>query len=243
MRFSVFALSAVPDTVTTRQLFGLDDLDDKSVSKVLFHRRKQQTGSSEVLRWDQKAIAGLTLIQHSIDGVKVHSMNYARHSEEEMLHAFFKTVLNEGRMVSWGGKNDGIPLIHFRTLKYGISYPPYWKALKKGDMHTDICEWLSPPSGDSATLDETARKLGFPGLLGGTEHAVTDAWLQDRKNEVQAFSDISALNSYLLALRMYTVAGEMTPHDMARAKDQLIDELGKREEIHLKEFLAAWSDS
>lgn len=241
MRFVVFALSSVPDTATTRQLFDLDDLDDKSVSKVLFHRRKQQTGSSEVLRWDQRAIAGLTLIHHAEDSVRVESMHFAGHDEKDMLHAFFKAALAGGRMVSWGGEQSGIPLLHFRTLKHAISYPAYWRALKTGaGLHLDIRSRLSPPSDDLPALDETARKLGFPGLLNRTEDDVMDAWLQGRHDDVQAFSDITALNTYLLALRFFSVTGEMTVEDGARAGRLLPDALGGREDRHLADFLAAW---
>ena len=87
-------------------------------------------------------------------------------------------------------------------------------------MHMDICGWLSPPSGDRPTLDETARKLGFPGLLNRTETSVMDAWLQGRHDEVQAYSDIKALNTYLLALRLFTVTGDMTSHDHGQAEKQ-----------------------
>ena len=60
MRFSVFALSAVPDLPTARRILGLDDLDDKSVTKVLFHQRKQQAGAPERLGWNQQMIASMT---------------------------------------------------------------------------------------------------------------------------------------------------------------------------------------
>lgn len=241
MRFTVFALSSVPDTSTTRQLFALDDLDDKAVSKVLFHRRKQQTGKSEALRWDQRAIAGLTLIHHAQDRVRIESMHFAAHSEEDMLHAFFEAALADGPMVSWGGEHNGIPLLHFRTLKHGVSYPAYWQALKTGaDLHLDIRSRLSPHSDDLPLLDETARKLGFPGLLNHVEDEVMDAWLQGRHDGVQAFSDLTALNTYLLAVRMFSVTGEMTGEAGARAERQLLDELGEHDETHLAEFLSAW---
>jgi predicted PolB exonuclease-like 3'-5' exonuclease len=241
MRFSVFALSSVPDTATTRELFDLNDLDDKSVSKVLFHRRKQQTGSSEILRWDQRAIASLTLIQHSVQSVHIQSMNLSTHDEAEMLHAFFAAILRDGRMVSWGGEQTGMPLVHFRALKHTVSYPAYWQSLKtRGEVHLDIRSWLSPPAGDMPGLDETTRKLGFPGLAGRSENDVLDAWLKGRHEEVQAFSDVSALNVYLLALRLFSVTGELTRHDNVRVKDRLRDELTGRKEAHMTEFLAAW---
>ena len=49
---------------------------------MLSHRRRQQTGSSETLRWDQRAIASITIIQHSLDKVNIESMGLANHSED-----------------------------------------------------------------------------------------------------------------------------------------------------------------
>lgn len=242
MRYSVFAIASVPDTATTRDLFDLHDLDDKAVSKVLFHRRKQQTGSSEDLRWDQRAIAGITLIQHSVDNVHITSMHAGQYSEEDMLQAYYKAALRDGRMVSWGGDRLGLPLIHFRTVKHAMSFPPYWQAIKNGDeIHLDAQNWLSPATSDLPTLDETARKLGYPGMLGYSEDGVIDAWLKANGDGVCAYSDIFALNTYLISLRLFGVTGEMSRHDGARTALKLRDALAKTEAPHLAEFLAAWS--
>lgn len=244
MRFSVFALSTVPDTTTTRRLFGLHDLDDKSVAKVLFHRRKQQTGSSEVLRWDQRAIAAVTLIQHAVDNVSIESLNLAEHTEQEMLQAFYHAMLHPGHMVSWDGEQNGLPLIHFRTLMHGVAYPAYWQALReRSDLHLDICAWLSPTPGDRPGLDDTARKLGLPGMLGHEEDGMVDAWLQGRHDDVQAFSDIAALNVYLLALRLFATTGEVARHDQIRVTDALRERLAASESRYLRDFLVAWSNA
>ncbi len=245
MRFSVFAITSVPDTATTRGLFGLDDLDDKSVSKVLFHRRKQQTGSSEMLRWDQRAIAGITLIEHSVDKVQMQSLYLPGHGEEEMLQAYYRSALRNTCLVSWDGARADLPLIHFRTLMRGLSYPAYWQRLRDddSDLHRVICDWLTQLPDDRPGLDETARKLGYPGLLRRDEDDVHNAWLQGRHAEIQAFTELAALNAYLLALRLFATTGEISRHDSARVMNKLRDELGRRDGAHLAEFLAAWSAS
>ena len=244
MRFSVFAIASVPDTVTTRGLFGLEDLDDKAVSKVLYHRRKQQTGSSEVLRWDQLAIAGITLIEHAFETVQMQSLRLPGHSEEEILRAYYRSALHNAGLISWDGARVDLPLIRFRTLMHGLSYPAYWRGLRDyRDPHRAICDWLAPPAGDRPGLDETARKLGYPGLLQRGEDGVHTAWLQGRHDEIQAFSELAALNSYLIALRLFVTTGELTLRDAAQMMNKLRAELGRRDGAHLAEFLAAWSGS
>ncbi len=241
MRFSVFALSTVPDTATARHLFDLDDLDDKSVSKVLFHRRKQQTGSSETLRWDQRAIAGMTLIRHSIDGFRIESMTLASHTEAQMLRAFYQAALKDGRLVSWDGEQTLVPLIHFRSLKEDVSYPAYWEACRSGvKLHLDIRSWLSPTPSDRPTLNETACRLGFPGMLDLGDDAVCDAWLAGDHDGVRAYSDVIALNAYLIAVRLFCMTGEMPQHDGARIQRALKDWLKRIDGRHFDEFLNTW---
>ena len=241
MQFTVFALSTVPDTATTRRLFGLEDLDDKAVSKVLFHRRKQQTGSSEELRWDQRAIASLTLIRHSEQGVQLDSLNASKLGEEELLDAFFRAASEVDRIVAWNGEDIDLPLIRFRCLKYSIGHPEYGRTAAQGaETHIDIARWLSASGTDRPTLDETACKLGFPGMLNRSEQTAMDAWLLGRQNEVQAFSDIAALNSYLLALRLFAVRGEVGGPETTTALEQLHELLAAAAPGYFNEFASAW---
>ena len=241
MQFTVFALSTVPDTATTRRLFGLDDLDDKAVSKVLFHRRKQQTGSSEVLRWDQRAIASLTLIRHSEQGVQLESLNAPQQTEEALLGALFQAASRSSRMVAWNGEDIELPLIRFRCLKYSIGLPEYWQTRSHAaETHIDIARWICDSETDRPTLDGVARKLGFPGMLNRSEQTAMDAWLLGEQDEVQAFSDISALNSYLLALRLFAVRGEITRQESAAALKQLKELLVAAAPAYFSEFLSAW---
>jgi len=242
MHFTVFALSTVPDTATTRRLFGLDDLDDKAVSKVLFHRRKQQTGSSEVLRWDQRAIASLTLIRHSEHSVQLESLNAPKQTEEALLDALLQAASRSSRTVAWNGEDLDLPLIRFRSLKYSIGLPEYWHTRSHAEKtHIDIASWMCDSETDRPTLDGIARKLGFPGMLNRSEQTVMDAWLLGKQDEVQAFSDISALNSYLLALRLFAVRGEIGGQETATALEQLEALLAGSESGHFSEFLSAWS--
>lgn len=241
MQFSVFALATLPDTETTRGLFGLDDLDDKSVAKVMFHRRKQQTGHSEILRWDQRSLAGLTLIRHSLDEMHMETLTLDTHSEEQMLDAFYKTAVTGDRLVSWDGEQTLVPLIHFRTLRHELSYPAYWDAVHSARaLHLDLRSWLSPGLDDRPTLDETARKLGFPGMLGLSDQQVSDDWLRGENAPLAAYSEVIALNTCLLAQRLFSMAGEMSREDSRHAQARLRDRLRDRPADHLQAFLDTW---
>ncbi|MGD8957671.1 MAG: hypothetical protein PVJ03_10065, partial [Chromatiaceae bacterium] len=111
------------------------------------------------------------------------------------------------------------------------------------DTHLDLRHWLSPSSDDMPTLDETARRLGLPGLLEATEEGVIEAWLDGRHESARAFSELSALNTYLLALQVFALMGELTGRDQAQVQDQLRAQLGGGQDQHKVAFLDAWSAS
>ena len=112
---------------------------------------------------------------------------------------------------------------------------------ERGDLHLDLCAWLSPTLGDRPDLDDTARKLGLPGMLGRDIEGVVDAWLQGRSADLQAFSDFAALNTYLIALQRFTMTGEIARHDNARVKVLLREQLRHAQSSHLADFVNAWS--
>jgi len=244
MRFSVLAVARIPDVATARRVLGLDDLSDKSVFKVVTHNRKQQTGTDERLRWDQQMIGGMTLIHCSADGVQIDSMDLSTHSEEAMLQAFYKAALRTGRMVSWDGSAEVLPLLHFRSLIRHVSYPAYWQADREGlNRFDDLAATLMLDRQDRPTLDEVARKMGFPGLLKADPDKLIDAWLKQRHHDLSAFTDMYALNCFLLALSWFSMIGEHSRPDGERAKIKLRDELAKSDRDHRGEFLAIWGGS
>lgn len=244
MRFCVFALSTLPDVPTARRMQALDELDDKSVVKVIHHNHRQRVGKGKPLGLEQRMLAGLTLIQHSVDKFQIDSMSLADHTEPAMLKAFFVAALRNGRMVSWGGKRGDVALIHLRSLIHDISYPAYWQAddVDEG-IHLDIERRIvstSDPDQPMLRLDDMARRLGYPGLLRWHDVDPTSAWLEGRRQELQAHTELGALNIYLTALRLFATTGEMPQHDVARVKGKLRDDLARRDQGHLTDFLAAW---
>ncbi len=243
MQFTVVAVTRVPDVTSTRQLFEVADLDDESVARVLFHQRRQQTGSSEVLRWDQRAIAGITLLEHAVDEVRIESLTEDEHDESAMLHAFYQATLRHTQLITWGGTGEILPLLHFRTLMHEISYPSYWQAVREGrEFHRDLRSCLTPEAevADSPGLDETARRLGFPGLLHHTEDAAAAAWLQGDFSLARAYSELRAINTYLVALRLLAVTGEVDNRDAIRTLNQLREALATQGLTYQAEFLTAW---
>ena len=245
MHFSVFALASVADVATTRRLYALDDLDDKAVSKVLFHQRKQQTGSSEALRWDQRMLVGISVIEYDSAGLRVTSCDFSTGEERTMLDAYYAAAARNPRVVCWDGRDLDRPLLHFRSLMHRVSAPAYWNAAGgAAASHVDIRASLAPPGDDLPSLDVTARKLGYPGMLGRDDDDVHTAWLRREPEAVRAYVEVAALNTFLLTLRLFSMTGEIDADAAREAEDSVRAWLHQRAQTHhLAAFLDAWRDA
>lgn len=234
MQFSVFALATAPDIAAARSLYALDGLGDEAVVKVLSHHRRRQTGGREALRWDQCAIAAVSRIRHGDDGPQIDGMQRATRGESEMLDFFYRTALHGGPLVSWDGAHADRPLIRFRSLHLGVSHPAYWQQPGgPAALHLDLRDWLSSAGPDRPGLDESARRLGLPGLMDHDGEAADDAgW--------QAHADLVALNTYLVAVQLFLVTGQLAPSDAAQARARLRALLQAADAPWLAAFAAAW---
>ena len=50
MNVLVFDIETIPDVDAGRRLYKIADLTDQEVGRVMFHKRREQTGDSEFLR-------------------------------------------------------------------------------------------------------------------------------------------------------------------------------------------------
>ena len=243
--FTVFAFSAIPDLDTARKNFGLHDLSDKDVAKVLFHKRKQQTGHSETLNWDQLQIASVSLVHHSQEHVVLETLCLPDVSENAILAAFFQALGTSGRMVCWGGEDNSLALIDFRCMKHRISDKGYWQARQSGLlMFDDLREMLAPAGSEVPSMDAFAGRFDYPGMCGMDDEAVWDAYLLDDFEQIARHSDYRALNTYLLALEMLSLRGELSFAEADRARGSLRKHLEKTTGAsgQRHDFITSWDD-
>lgn len=242
MRFTVYAFSTIPDLETARRNFDLPDLSDKDVAKVLFHQRKQHTGHSETLNWDQLQITSISMVHYSPDEVSLESLGLPDYQESQMIGAFFESLARSGQMVSWGGETHWLPLLDFRCMKNGISDNGYWRA-RNGDpqQHIDIQALMVPAGVEIPPLDGFARRFDYPGMLGVTDDQVWDAYLAGQFDLSVTYSDYQALNAFLLALRVLALRGGVSASDVGRAHNQLHEYLNASSSSRrYKDFLESW---
>lgn len=254
MNILVFDIETVPDTDGGRRLHNLEGLSDKDVANVLFHKRREQTGS-EFLPHHLHRICAISAVLRRGDSVKVWSLGAPDSPEEELVERFFDGLERfSPTLVSWNGGGFDLPVLHYRAMLHGIAAPRYWETgeedsafrfnnyLNRFHMrHTDLMDVLSGYQARAcARLDEIATLLGFPGKMGMSG---ADVWDRFQAGEIEAIRDYcetDVLNTYLVYLRFELMRGKLSLEGYAEETERLREMLQQEGRPHFREFLDNW---
>jgi hypothetical protein len=253
----VFDIETVPDVAYGRRLYGLTDLADDQVARIMFTQRRAETGG-EFLPLEQHRIVAISVAFRTRDSLKVWSLGDRDASERELITRFFDGIeKHTPDLVTWNGGGFDLPVLHYRSLLHSVPAARYWET---GDedtafrynnylsrfhwRHIDLMDVLSGFQGRGrASLDDVAALLGFPGKLGMRGADVWSAFAAGRIEEIRNYCETDVLNTYLIYLRFELIRGRLSQAEhkaeIARVRAYLA-EAGKP---HFAEFLAAWPES
>lgn len=241
MNLISFALGAVPDVDTGRRLYDLGELSDADAAKVLFHRRKQETGHSEQLRPNLQCIAAFASVFEGNDGPTLIQCNWRDGDEPALLDALLAPCKGLGTLVSWGSEN--LPLLSYRALKHARHAGVFGPRDESAYCRCDLQAELSHGQPDAcAPLHEVAHLLELPGV----DATPVDAWeamLADTPAPLVIDLELRAIHIYLIGLRRAQIAQQRTPSQVAEAITALRGNLEDRREPHLQRFLQLWGDN
>jgi predicted PolB exonuclease-like 3'-5' exonuclease len=243
MRFSLIHVIAIPDVDIGRRLFGLTDLDDKAVGKVLFHRRKEEAGEQIDIRLVQKRIAAAGLIQSSPGRLSITVLDGVSIGESQLVQRLFDAAAGSDRLITWDGSESDLPLLHYRALRHQVAGQDYWQRSQgQADFHVELKALLAGQRPESWTsLDELSRIVGLPGLLGTEAFDPWETWLAGRRELLLQRAEIAVLNLYLLTLRALAMTGGLSQIDAARGEVALREQMQTASAPHLQRFLELWS--
>jgi hypothetical protein len=254
MNVLCFDIETIPDTDFGRRIFGLGDLDDESVAKVM--RFKQlQAKQTDFLPLPQHRVVVISAVLRNSDGLHVFSLGEKQGSESEIIQRFFDGIERKSPdLVSWNGAGFDLPVLHYRALKHGVTASRYWEI---GDSdrefrynnylgrfhwrHIDLMDVLAGfQFGGRASLEHTAQLLGLPGKLGMSGGQVWDYFLEGRRAEIEQYCETDALNTYLVYLRFELMRGLIDRARYAQEIQRVRDMLEESTSAHWREFAAAW---
>ena len=254
MNTLVFDIETIPDTDLGRRLYGVEDLSDEDVGKIMFFKQRQARGS-EFLPVYQHRVVAISAVLSTLDDLHIFTLGDENASEKEIVQRFFDGVARYSpELVSWNGQGFDLPVLHYRALLYGINAERYWET---GDTdrefrynnylsrfhwrHLDLMDVLSGfNSGARASLDNTATLLGLPGKLGMSGDKVWDKYLAGELTAIRNYCETDVLNTYLIYLRFQLTRGLLDETRYERELRRLETKLRRSTSPHLTEFVEAW---
>jgi predicted PolB exonuclease-like 3'-5' exonuclease len=256
MNIFVFDIETVPDVASARRLYQLEDLDDKNVARVMFHKRAEETGGSEFLRHHLHRIVAISVVLSTPDKFKVWSLGDPEAPEAELLQRFFDGIERfTPTLVSWNGSGFDLPVIHYRSLLHGVAAPRYWETgndnrdfkwnnyiSRYHERHTDLMDVLAgyQPRAN-APLDDIATMLGLPGKMGMSGSKVWDHYLAGDIEGIRNYCETDVLNTYLVYLRFELIRGHISQARHEQLCTQVRTGLAQEDRPYLQEFLQNWN--
>ena len=238
-----------------RLVSHLEGLDDDEVARVMYGQRLQATGS-DFLPLHQHRIVAISCLLRSRDRLRIWSLGDEDADEAELVSRFFDGLDQlSPDLVSWNGSGFDLPVLHYRSMRHGVSAARYWET---GDTdqsfrwnnylsrfhwrHLDLMDVLAgyQPRA-SARLDEVATLLGFPGKMGMSGARVRDAFLGGDIEGIRNYCETDVLNTYLVYLRFELIRGHLTPQAYDKELKLLRDTLVQEDKAHLREFVENWT--
>ena len=256
----VFDLETIPDIKAGRTIHGLEDVPDEDVVRALQHLQYQKSGSDFLPLHLHRVVTiswVVEKISHDETSIRVGTLGEPELDEAEIVAKFFQGVdKTEPRLVSWNGMGFDLPVLNYRALLHGVQAPVYWEQGERRreyryanyqnryhhGKNLDLMDRLSR-SQRGAPLNDISRMLGLPGKPGMRGGDVYDAWRQGRIEEIRAYCESDALNTYLIYLRYERMCGNLSREDLDARCTILKDYLAGSDKPHLAGFLRAWNEA
>jgi predicted PolB exonuclease-like 3'-5' exonuclease len=255
MNTLVFDIETVPDVELGRAIYGIDEMSDKDVAKLMSFKQKQDRGT-DFLPLPQHRIVAISVVLRSSDELHIFSVGDEDSPEEELITRFFDGIERYvPELVSWNGSGFDLPVLHYRTMRHSITAAQYWET---GDdnrdfrynnylsrfhwRHLDLMDVLAGYQfGARSSLEQAALLLGFPGKLGMSGAKVWSKFQDGKIDEIRNYCETDVLNTYLVYLRFQLMRGVLDYKSHDAEIERLRERLASDSAAHLQEFLGAWN--
>ncbi|NJO15403.1 MAG: 3'-5' exonuclease [Thioploca sp.] len=258
MNVFVFDMETVPDVEAGRRLYGnhsqMANLSDEEVIHVMYHYHGYPDNGQDHprLRPHLQKIVAIAAVLRSGERLRMDSLGTLTATETEIIQQFFKSIQHyTPTLVSWDGYRSDLPVLHYRALLHGINAQRYWDIHQEfrfnnythryHDRHTDLMDVIAgyqPNAG--VNLEEMSRFLELPSQSNLSSNQIEALYLQGRLEDIRAYCEINALNTYLIFLRFELMRGHLGPVAYELECHRLQELLTGENKPHLQSFSATW---
>ena len=254
MNTLVFDIETIPDVQLGRRLYGVDDLDDDSVAKIMLFKQRQ-TRKTDFLPLPQHRVIAISAVLKTLDDIHVFTLGEIDSTEKEIVQRFYEGLQRYSpELVSWNGSGFDLPVLHYRALLHGVNAQRYWEM---GDndrefrfnnylnrfhwRHIDLMDVLAGfQIGGRASLEQITTLLGFPGKLGMNGGQVWSRYQAGEGEASRNYCETDAINTYLVFLRFQLVRGILDEEGYENELKRLRTKLKQSKSLHLQVFISGW---
>jgi len=257
MNIFTFDIETVPDTEAGNLLYQLNNsLQDADIAEQMFAKRIEETGSN-FLPLHLHKICAISAVLKTPHSLKVWSLGDIDSQEQEIVERFFTGIEKYTPiLVSWNGGKFDLPVLHYRSLLYGICAPRYWELGERDGnfrynnyinryhyRHMDVMDVIASYNPSAyAKLDQISLMLGLPGKMGMSGDKVWDHYLKNDLKSIRDYCETDVINTYLIYQRFCLVQGKITKTQYQTICDEMRELLRSSNEAHLLEFEKQWND-
>ena len=254
MNVFVFDIETIPDTVSGRRIYDLQDLDDDQVAQAMFAMQRAKSGHNFLPHYLHRIVA-ISLVWRFQDRLKIWSLGETSADEAELIQRFFHGI-DEYRptLVSWNGSGFDLPVLHYRSLLHRITAAGYWQTGEDDpsyrwnnylnryhERHTDLMDVLAAyQPRANAPLNAVATLLGLPGKMGMDGGQVWPHFQRGDVKSIRDYCETDVLNTYLVYLHHQHLRGQLTDAAWQQETDLVANTLAESDQPHWQQFLDAW---
>ena len=252
----VFDIETVPDADGLRKLYKLNsDLTATDIVEMAFQSRRQTVGN-DFLPLHMHKIVAISCALRDKNDFRIWSLGSTKDTETELIQRFFEGIDKyTPQLVSWNGSGFDLPVLHYRSMIYGIQASRYWEVGENDrefkwnnylsryhNRHLDLMDLLAmyQPRAN-VSLNDLAILIGFPGKLGMDGSQVWDSFQKGEIAAIRNYCETDVVNTYLLFLRFQLIRGILDKEQYLYESEMVRTTLKKSSELHWIEFLTQWN--
>jgi predicted PolB exonuclease-like 3'-5' exonuclease len=196
MSILAYSLITIPDFETGSKLHHLNGLDNKGTAKALFHLQAQQTGNECLPSYLQQIVA-ISLVLLDQDD-KVQTVTLKDEQEADILNTFFDIIEGyQPTITTWDGEYFNAEVVGYRSIKQALQMSPYYE---NKDNHFNLNHAMVSSSA-TTPIEDIATLLGLEVQENKNSRTVCELYLSGKLDDLYAYSENNALNTYQIYLR------------------------------------------
>lgn len=211
-------IAAIPDVELGAKLYGLHDLSEKDITRVMYTKSREKDISPEILEQHLQKVLAISLLIQDEESFKIIALGDQYSSEIDLLQQLQQEIeRHKPMLITWNGNRSVLPLLHCRYFSNCIQTP-----FNNDVAHTDIKDELSATAYQSGiNLHEAVLLAGFPGKPQMTPAATLDAWLAGNIEQIRNDRLVNVVNVWLVYQRLRFIHSEIDLDGMKVEQQQL----------------------